>query len=148
MGNGGNDLDRDRHYLVFSQHPPQADVDAWNAHATRFFDTRLELASQTPLLVAVRPFRGREGIVSLRVRPREDADLAVADDAERRGGGGGLALLARRCASVWVIDRHAEDDAIALRLAAILAASVLGPIVDPHETAIFGVKTARARLGV
>jgi hypothetical protein len=35
---------------------------------------------------------------------------------------------------------------LALRLAAILASVVLGPILDPETSEIFGVKTARLKI--
>ena len=79
-------------------------------------------------------------------RPRSDEDLALADQAEARAGGGGLAGLARRCAAVWMIAREGDEDALALRLAAILASVYLGPILDARGPEIFGVKTAREKL--
>ena len=42
--------------------------------------------------------------------------------------------------------RIADPDALALRLAAILASVLLGPILDARVPELFGVKTARAKL--
>ncbi|HZU83705.1 MAG TPA: hypothetical protein VE987_12345, partial [Polyangiaceae bacterium] len=57
-----------------------------------------------------------------------------------------LARLARRCQTLWLIAREASPDPLALRLAAILASVLLGPIVDAAYEEIFGVKTARSKL--
>ena len=59
----------------------------------------------------------------------------------------GLALLARRCQAVWIVERaDGEPDRLALLLSAILASVLLGPILDPARGELFGVKTARAKL--
>jgi hypothetical protein len=78
-------------------------------------------------------------------RPATEDDWAAADAAETRAGTFGLARLARRCGMVWIIAAEGADDALALRLAAILASILLGPIL-PLDGEIFGVKTARERL--
>lgn len=39
-----------------------------------------------------------------------------------------------------------DDDTLALTLAAILASILLGPILDPRRSELFGVKTARRKL--
>jgi hypothetical protein len=150
-GSQGNE--RERGYLVFSQQSSGADVDAWNAHAMRFFQARLGWAEPpglTPdganLRVVVTPSTGAPGILAVHGRKRDAQDLALADAAESRVGGGGLALLARRCPTVWLVDRRHDDDALALRLAAILASALLGPILDVRTLDLFGVKTARAKL--
>jgi hypothetical protein len=141
-------------YVVFSQGPVTTpDIDAWDAHANRFFDTKLGLAekarttpSRVELSVIVAPFAGPPGIRSVFGRPREAADLAIADGAEAKAGGGGLAALAHRCPGVWIVGRESERDPIALLLAAVLASVSLGPVLDVEKTEIFGVKTARAKL--
>jgi hypothetical protein len=79
-------------------------------------------------------------------RERDEKDLARADLAEARAGGGGLAGLARRCETIWLIERLSTTDMLALRLAAVMASVLLGPILDPETSEIFGVKTARLRL--
>jgi hypothetical protein len=141
-------------YLVFAQQEgADADVDAWNAHATRFFGTRLGLAEEprrdeggVNLRIVVAPDSAPPGIRSVRGRLRSGGDLAAAEAAEARSGGGGLSLLARRCNVVWLVVRDDEPDRTALLLAAILAGSLLGPILDSRSLDLFGVKTARARL--
>lgn len=144
--------------IVFGQRPDaRIDIDAWCAHAERFFATRLGLTEEKRYRpgedapradharFVIAPAGGEPGIRAASAGPREDADLALAAEAEARTGGG-LALLARRCPTVWRVTQEAEDDPLALRLAAILASILLGPIVDPRLPEIFGVKTARAKL--
>jgi hypothetical protein len=137
------------HLLVFAQQPgPSLDVAAWDAQARRFFATRLTLVSvegQAEALVRVAPGKGaaKERRVSARARTAED--LAMADAAEAKHGGG-LGGLAHRCPTVWSIACEGEDDTTALLLAAILASVGLGPVLDPRGPEIFGVKTARAKL--
>jgi hypothetical protein len=133
-------------------------IDAWNAHAMRFFATRVGLttdrrrAADEPvprtdaLAFVVSPDGEPAGVRRTLARPRDAGDLALAEEADARAGGTGLGLLARRCEMVWVVDREAQGDRLALRLAAILASILLGPIFDPGTRELFGVKTARAKL--
>jgi hypothetical protein len=139
-------------YLVFSSSADaRLDVAHWDAQAERFFATRLDLvgqAGQGEARIFVTPPRdeaGGERLLS--ARPRDPEDLALAEEAEVRAGGGGLVLLARRCQTVWLVGRETGDDRIALRLAMVLASVVLGPILDRRGPELFGVKTARAKLG-
>jgi hypothetical protein len=147
------------HVVVFSSSPgADVDVAAWDAHAQRFFRTRLALAGSlddaepailvTPLAATanapVEPAAERR--IAWRARRAEDLDLA--DAGEARAGGGGLAGLARRCPTVWLVERASDDDRLALRLAMVLASVHLGPILDARGPELFGVKTARAKLGL
>ncbi len=84
------------------------------------------------------------GIRRLFARPRDAVDLALAEAADK--GRSGLALLARRCGFVWLVERVAEPDALALRMAVVLASVMLGPILDVRVPELFGVKTGRAKL--
>jgi len=135
--------------LVFSQHPdPSLDVPAWNRHAERFFATQLTLVSvegQAEALVRVAPETGTAKARRVSARACTAADLALADAAEARHGGG-LGGLAHRCPTVWTIACEGDDDPAALRLAAILASVGLGPVLDARGPELFGVKTARAKL--
>jgi hypothetical protein len=131
-------------YLVFSQSKGASrDVPAWDAQGARFFDTRLAAGEGDAILVA----HGSDAAEPRRVtsRAREPEDLSFADQAEARTGGG-LGLLAHRCPTVWLVERRTEDDAVALRLAAILASVLLGPILDARVPELLGVKSARERV--
>jgi hypothetical protein len=148
--------------LVFAQRrDARVDIDAWNAHAERFFATRLGFAEtkryppggEAPasdtahFVVAPVGFEASQaGIRAASARPRTAEDLALAEAADARAGGSGLALLARRCNMVWIIDRDGSGDLLALRLAVILASVLLGPILDRRSGALFGAKTGRGML--
>ena len=151
-------------YVVFAQRTDaRVDIDAWSAHAERFFATRLGLAedmrpppgSPAPCVARARfvvaPGDGKgdstgdgPGIRQASARPRDERDLALAERAD--GAGTGLALLARRCPTVWLVTREGDDDRLALRLATILSSVLLGPILDPGRMELFGAKTARGKL--
>jgi len=137
-------------YLVFSSAPePRFDVAAWDGQAQRFFSTRLARVGPEgdgEARIRVTPPQEPAGERLLSARPRDAADLALAEEAEVRANGGGLVLLARRCHTVWLVVREGEDDRLALRLAMVLASVVLGPILDARGPELFGVKTARAKL--
>jgi len=146
--------------LVFAQQrDARIDIDAWNAHAERFFATRLGLAeprryppgAEAPARDAARfvvaPAGSEAGVRAASARPRTAEDLALAEAADARAGGTGLALLARRCDMVWAIERGDPGDLLALRLAVILASVLLGPIFDRRSGALFGAKTGRGMLG-
>jgi hypothetical protein len=152
---------REGAYLVFAQRADaRIDIAGWSAHGERFFSTRLGLAEDRrypPGQAAPRtdeasfviaPTGETPGIRSALARPREADDLALAVDADERvgPGGTGLALVARRCQTVWLVTRALDPDPLALRLAAILASVLLGPVLDVRVPELFGVKTARAKL--
>lgn len=139
--------------IVFAQRADLAiDIDAWNAQATRFFATRLGFAEVPPsdgtrtARFVVAPDGETPGVRSALARPRDANDLALAEAADARAGVTGLALLARRCPAVWLVERTRSADRIALRLAAVLASLLLGPILDTSAGELFGVKTARRKL--
>ena len=138
-----------------------------NAHAERFFATRIGLAesptpraaepgskvdapprlvSTHPIRFVVAPQRGSPGIRTASVRVREPEDLALAEQADAPLGPTGLVRLARRCEAVWLVERPEPSDALGWLLATILASVLLGPILDPDSRSLFGVKTARARI--
>jgi hypothetical protein len=131
--------------LVFAQAAGAAvDIDAWCAHSARFFATRIGLGNE-PHAFVIAPDGGPPGIRTVTPRPCVEVDWLAADAAEPHAGAG-LAALARRCKAVWLVSRESATDPLALRLAAILASVLLGPILDPATGEIFGVKTARAKL--
>jgi hypothetical protein len=143
--------DHDACFVVFSQADgARVDIAGWDAHAARFFRTRLSVAVATDagaVAVQVAPEGRPAGVRRIRARPRDPRDLAAAEAADR--GNTGLALLARRCDTVWLVEREAEDTPLAgspaLRLATIVASVVLGPILDSRVPELLGVKTARGR---
>jgi hypothetical protein len=133
-------------YLVFAQrHDPSPDAVGWDAQARRFFGATLAVSPAGDRL-AVTPDGHAVASRAVRVRSATEADYALATEAEARMSGGGLGLLARRCAMIWEVTREADPDSDALRVAALLASVLLGPIVDAHGPQIFGVKTAREML--
>ncbi len=146
--------------MVFAQRADaRLDIGALGTQAERFFATRLGLAEDKRYApgdaprtdearFVVAPVGAPPGIRAAFARPRDDADLALAVDADNRAGPGGtgLALVARRCQTVWLVSRETDPDPLALRLAAILASVLLGPILDVRVPELFGVKTARAKL--
>jgi len=156
------EAEADAVYLVFAQRTDaRVDIEAWSSHAERFFATRLGLAEErrypagTPaprvdrvrfVVSPVGASRDEMGIREASARPRDDEDLTRAEAAE--GAASGLALLARRCPTVWLVTRESDDDRLALRLATVLASTLLGPILDPRRAVLFGAKTARAKLSL
>ena len=149
--------------LVFAQQlDARIEIAAWNAQATRFFATRLGLAAAqahapatpaprtatTSLVIA--PDGCAPGIRSLSARPRDPRDLAQADEAEARAAPEAESLATPHAPPLpHGMARDARSQSRpphALRLAAILASLLLGPILDPSGPEIFGVKTARAYL--
>jgi hypothetical protein len=140
-------------YLVFAQtKDARLDIAAWKRHAQQFYCAELHLtrpkeygpsAPETDGAHIVLTHGDRPALTrTVFLVPRTDADLACAERAE---GGGGLALLAKRCTRVVlvVVETGPEEDHDALLLCAIIAGIVLGPILSPDRRRIFGAKTAR-----
>lgn len=148
----------DRTYAVFSQRADAAlDVEAIKGQAERFFASRVgltvdkryeEVAPETDAARVV--IAGGDGTSSgTRLcygRPVDAADLAAAEAAERAMGTYGLALLAQRCKTIWLLVPEVEDDRAALTLAAIFASHMLGPIMSPGGQELYGVRGARLKL--
>jgi hypothetical protein len=141
-------LGREAAFVVFAQSAgAEIDVDALDDRARRFFRARIGLADDRPsafLSLVVAPDDEPPGIRRLFARPRSDAELALAEAADVQMTG--LSLLARRCNAVWLVERVGDPDALALRLAVVLASVMLGPILDARGPELFGVKTGRAKL--
>jgi len=144
----GEPLSRESAFVVFAQSTgTTVDVDAWNAQAARFFGARIGLAETStspPTALVVAPDGESPGVRRVYSRPRHADDLALAEAADATQTG--LALLARRCTSVWLVERVEEPDRLALRLAIVMASVMLGPILDARAPELFGVKTGRAKL--
>jgi hypothetical protein len=145
--------------LVFAQRADaRVDIVGWNAHAERFFATRLGLAeekryaatsaapSRDSARFVVTPAGGAAVVRSAWARPTNAQDILLAHSADARAGRTGLAGLAARCRTVWGIEREIEPDLPSLRLAIVLASVLLGPICDPDAGVLLGVKSARAEL--
>lgn len=149
---------RARSYAVFSQRPDVVlDVDRLKQQAERFFATKIGLTvdksygSDIPLVDAARiVVSGGDGTASgTRLcygRAADSAEVAAAEEAERIQNTTGMALLAQRCPTIWIIVPESEEDRAALTIAAIFASLMLGPIIAPGGQEVFGVRTARMKL--
>jgi hypothetical protein len=160
----------ERAFVVFAQRDDaRFEPETWARHADRFFRTKLGISAEKRyrdaapahdvagvVLAPSVPFRDAGGPTARLVyaRPAEPTDLDAAEAADIRRGLGGLAALARRCRYVYLVEAEPDaggtsaSDRAGLLLAAILASVVLGPILTPGAEEIFGVKSARERLGL
>lgn len=151
--------ERTSSYLVFAQRSDAClDMRAIQHHAQRFFATKVGLTvakkygSDAPMSDAARVVVASDDglIAGTRLcfgRGADMNDLAVVEEAERTQGSTGMALLAQRCPTIWLIETEGgEEDRVALLLSAILASVMLGPIVPPKGDRVFGVRTARLEL--
>jgi hypothetical protein len=144
-------------FTVFAQRgDARVEVELWRRHAAQFFDARLDLtvpkrydfdapdtdAAQVIVSTAAKP----EATRLCFGRPRTDDDLLAADEADVRAGAAGLGKLAQRCHAVWLVVTEGDADGTALLVSAILASVVLGPILSPDGSELFGVRTARTKL--
>ena len=140
-------------YLVFSQQSlTSLDVARLVQHAKRFFGLGFEVREcrregETGELVMV--VTGGSGAVGpplhARVRACAEGDYEAAERAERAGSAGGMAALARRCRFVWELEPGAAAEVEVCRLCAILASVLLGPVMPPDGSTLFGVRGARER---
>jgi hypothetical protein len=150
--------DRSAAFMVFAQCPDaRLDVGALKGHASRFFGARLGMTVDKryglhpPETDAARMVLASDDGKALGTRlcfgrPAQPSDLVVAEAAERTQRSYGMALLAQRCPTVWLVSHEAEDDRAALTIAAIFASVLLGPILSPPGDELFGVRTARMKL--
>lgn len=151
--------ERSSAYLVFSQRPDAClDMTSIKQHAQRFFATKVGLTvdkkygddppgSDAARIVVATDDGLASGTRLCFGRAADMTDLAIVEDAERAQGSTGMALLAQRCPTIWLIETEGgEEDRVALTLAAILASVLLGPIVPPKADRVFGVRTARLEL--
>jgi hypothetical protein len=131
-------------YLVFSQQSlASLDANQLTQNARRFFRAQFELRERREeggvgevVMTVTRPNGTPGAAVHARVRPCQGGDYEAAERAE----------LAGRCPSVWEVDVGAGGHpSEALRLCAILASVLLGPIMPPEGDTLFGVKGARER---
>ena len=147
-----------RAYVIFSQsRAVRLDIEATRRHAEQFFATKIGLTVDkryedvAPEVDAARLVvssgDGRASGTRLCYgRAVLPSDVIAAEEAERAIGTYGLALLAKRCPTVWTVVPESDDDRAALTIAAILASTLLGPIVSPGGHEIIGVRSARLKL--
>jgi hypothetical protein len=150
--------DRASAYTCFAQRDDATlDVDTIRRNAEQFFRTKLGLTVEKqygPGVVPIDAARvvvasddsGASGTRLCYGRPTDPSDLAAAEAAERAQKTHGMALLAQRCGTVWLVVRESDDDRAALTIAAIFASTMLGPILSPDGREVFGVRTARMKL--
>ncbi len=156
-------LDDTASFRVFSQDSATRIRSAkWGEFAKRFCDTRLGITTDKRYGVrdivrdAARVVLAREGLSAtllVAVRAATDSDVAAAEAGERAAGTYGLAALAKRCKTLFVVEAHGgaapslagEVDRAALLLSAILAGTELGPIVYPGAADVVGFKSAWTR---
>lgn len=153
-------------YTLFSAEPTARIDIASLAHKARtFFATALEIDpvkaypnENTPdadaVHIEISPLRKSKG-ASTRVRvvtwplARDPSFRALGDGAARAIGGAGMDALVARAKRIWQVSKavtSGTDDHAPLRVAAILAAVLLAPIVPPEGNTMYGVKGARERL--
>lgn len=149
---------RARTYAIFSQRPDvMLDIETIKRQGARFFATKVGLTvdkrygEAPPITDAARMVvKSNDDSVSgtrlIYGRAADAADVAAAEEAERQQGTTGMALLAQRCPTMWLVVPESDDDRVALTIAAIFASTMLGPILAPSGNEVFGVKTARAKL--
>jgi hypothetical protein len=167
--------ERSAAYTVFAQRSDAVlDVAALKSHGARFFDTKVGLTvgksygggppqTDAARIVVARDDGTGSGTRLCFARRAGPDDHGAAEVAEQTQGTHGMALLARRCPMVWLVEHHgapvggrrgsgeggahaSNDDRIALTLAAVLASVLLGPILSPDGDELFGVRTARMKL--
>jgi len=150
--------DRSACYTVFVQRAHAVlDVAGLKTHASRFFQAKLGLtvdkkygldlpATDAARVVLATDDGSATGTRLCFARRARETDHAAADAAERTQGTSGMALLAQRCPTVWLVVRETEEDRVALSIAAIFASSMLGPILSADGDELFGVRTARLKL--
>ena len=148
----------ERSYAVFSQRGDAAlDVEAIKRQAERFFAARVGLTvdkryddakpEEDAARVVLASGDGTSSGTRLCYgRAVDSADLAAAEAAERAMGTYGLALLAQRCKTIWLVVPEVDEDRAALTLAAIFASHMLGPIMSPGGQELYGVRGARLKL--
>jgi hypothetical protein len=149
---------RERSFAVFSQRPDvRLDIDALARQAERFFASKLGVTvdkryedvapDADAARVVIAGGDGRSSGTRLCFgRAADTADFAAAEEAERAMGTYGLALLAQRCKTIWLLVPETEEDRAALSIAAIFASHTLGPILSPGGREIYGVRGARLKL--
>ena len=144
-------------FYVFSQNGDARFLPSMlDDHATRFFGGKIGFAipkkyqgnmpTKDVARLVVLPMDRPAVTLTVLARPKSDADRRRAEDAAFAMNGGNMDAVAARCPTVYEVFAAETDEVAALLLGAVLSSSLLGPIVDAREPAIFAVRTARERL--
>ncbi len=144
-------------YTVFAQRADaRVEAETWRRHAAQFFGTELSLAPPKDYAFDPPPFDAARvevrspneprAVRTCYGRPATRDDHLAAEEAELVCRTSGMARLAQRCGSVWLVEAGGATDLVSLLVAAVLASVVLGPILTPDGKEIFGVRTARVKL--
>ena len=147
--------DPEQAILVFAQgRDARLHVEALRVTAERYFGTTVGFTvpkrytepfpARDAARVVVAPSTLPGGVRLCVGRRTEKADLLAAETVDKEQGPAGLYELAKRCETVWRIERSGEDDRASLLLAAVFASTMLGPILT--KKSLFGVRTARKML--
>jgi hypothetical protein len=131
-------------YTVFAQMVDAAlPISVLRAHAERHFGLSIDVPPVPGAPLHVRK-ASAAGSYSIAVRPRTDADVALARDAERRGARAGLGDLAERCSHVWIVEAApGAPEWLNWEFCALLALTALGPILPRDGSTLLGVRGAR-----
>lgn len=139
-------------YLVFAQlAEPTVPFEALQGYARAHFQAKLtrDAAPEHQLAGTARiHMSGPLGLGDFLVSPRpaESKDYERARTAELRSHAAGMAGLAMRCHTVFVVESNPETPrSVVLELCALLAAVGLGPILPPDDSTLLGVRSARER---
>ena len=157
-------LDEGACFRVFSQDSaPRIRSSRWSDFAKRFCDTRLGITTDkrygardivrdaARVVLATDTAVAGGGVhatLLVAVRTATDSDVAAAEAGERAAGTYGLAALAKRCKTIFIVEATTPErgtDRAALLLSAILAGTELGPVVYPGATDLVGFKSAWTR---
>lgn len=159
-------------FLVFSQHPADGvPLGELARHATRFFDATVEPLADTATASAPASFgvtsprlakganaaavsethfafssSGERAVFAITKRATTAEDVSLAREAEVRMRTAGLADLAARCASMFVVVPEVPAiEWMTWECCALVASVSLGPVLSSDGGTLVGVKSARAR---
>ena len=133
-------------YVVFAQREDTSvDLEGLTRNASRLWGATVSVIAPGRVHFE-RTSLGVSGSFTLRARPRSEADLAAAREAEQRGRAAGMATLAARCPTIWELEPdEGTSEAATLSLCAALAATALGPVLPADGSTLFGVRGSLER---
>lgn len=134
-------------YLVFAQlAEPMVPFEALRAQGKAHFQaalTRDEGSFERTPRVHISSALGFGDFLVL-ARPATSDDYARAQSAELRGRAAGMAGLAMRCPTVFVVEPDPDTKtSVVFEFCALLAAVGLGPVLPPDDSTLLGVRSAR-----